>query len=256
MKKIEIILGIATTLLLSGCASTISPGERGVKVTLGKVSGGLMGPGMYFYNPFTDHIQECNVQQVTVDGKCEPLTADQQQITIEYKVQYRHPEGQVINLYQNYAGNAYESLVAPQIQEAFRQVISGYKADAVTKDLTQIKDKVLVMVRKNVGGLMEVSDIPITHVSLPEVLQKAIAEKQVMEQQSLQKAYELDKAKKEAEITLAQAKAQAESIRLQSEALQKAPQLTQYEAVKKWNGTMPQTLIMDSKSNLLMELGK
>ena len=64
----------------------------------------------------------------------------------------------------------------------------------------------------------------------------------------------LDKAKKEAEITVANAKAQAESIKLQTEALQKSPQLVQYEAVKKWNGQLPTTLITDGKSNMLLQV--
>jgi len=249
------IMLIACIGLLGGCA-TVAPGDRGVKVSLGRVDNKVLPPGMVTYNPLTDEIEHISIQQQTVDGKCEPLTADQQQINIEFKVQYRVPEGQLLNLFQNYKGSPYESLVAPQIQEAFRQVVSGYKADSVTKDLTTIKNKVLLMVQENVKGLVEISDIPITHVSLPEVLQKAIADKQVMEQQSLQKAYELDKAKKEAEITVANARAQAESIKLQTEALQKSPQLVQYEAVKKWNGSLPSTLIMDAKSNLMMKLGE
>ena len=71
--------------------------------------------------------------------------------------------------------------------------------------------------------MVNVVDVPITHIDLPEILQQAIAQKQVMEQQSLQKQYELDKARKEAEITIANAEAQALSIKLQSDALQKSP---------------------------------
>src|SRR5262249_20969689 len=132
------------------------------------------------------------------------------------------------------------------IQEAFRQVVSQYKADVATKNVNTIKNQVLDMVRQNVGGLVDVVDIPITHVGLPEVLQQAIAQKQVMEQQALQKTYELDKAKKEAEITVANARAQAESIALQSQALQKNPALIEYERVKKWDGHMPTTLVSGS----------
>ena len=85
-------------------------------------------------------------------------------------------------------------------------------------------------------------------------MQQAIATKQVMEQQSLQKAYELDKAKREAQITVANAEAQARSIQLQSEALSKSPSLIEWEKVKKWDGKLPQTLIQGSNQPTLFNM--
>jgi regulator of protease activity HflC (stomatin/prohibitin superfamily) len=227
---------------LSGCA-VIEPGQRGVKVTLGQMDRNLLGSGLQFYNPLTDRISEYSIKQEIRDGQADPLTADQQPISIQYKVQYRIPEGQLLTLFEKYAGDPYDRLVAPQVQEAFRQIVSQYKADAATRNVNTIKNQVLVMVHSNVNSLVEVTDIPITHVGLPEVLQQAIAQKQVMEQQALQKSYELDKARKEAEITVAQAEAQAKSIELQSQALQRSPTLIEYERVKKWNGILPTTMI-------------
>lgn len=242
MTNLRIPCLLAVSVALSAC-TVIEPGQRGVKVSLGQLDRNLLPPGMQTYFPLTDRIVEYSIKQETVSGQAEPLTADQQPITINYTVLYRIPEDQVLTLYEKYAGNPYERLVAPQIQEAFRQVVSQYKADMATKNVNTIKNQVLDMVRSNVKGLVEVSDIPITHVGLPEVLQQAIAQKQVMEQQALQKTYELDKARKEAEITVANAQAQAQSIALQSQALAKNPALIEYERVKKWDGHMPGTLV-------------
>jgi len=242
MKSKYVVMAPLTTLLLSGCA-IIEPGERAVKVTLGQMDRNLLGSGLQIYNPATDQIIHYSVKQETKDGQADPLTAEQQPITLQYKVLYQIPEGQVLTLYEKYSGDPFDRLVAPQVQEAFRQVVSQYKADAATKNVNTIKNQVLAMVRDNVKGLVQVNDIPITHVGLPEVLQQAIAQKQVMEQQALQKSYELDKARKEAEITVAGAEAQAKSIQLQSEALQKSPTLIEYERVKKWDGVLPTTMI-------------
>jgi len=239
---------VVMSSFLSAC-TVIQPGERAVKVSLGTMDRNLLSPGMQTYFPLTDSIHTFSVKQENATGQCEPLTADQQPISITFNVLYRIPEGQVLILYEKYAGNPYERLVAPQIQEAFRQVVSGYKADSATKNVNIIKNSVLGMVRENVKGLVEVVDIPITHVGLPEVLQQAIAQKQVMEQQALQKSYELDKARKEAEITIANAEAQARSIQLQSLALQKSPALIEYERVKKWDGQLPTTMIIGGGSS-------
>lgn len=248
MKQGRMLVFLVFALPLSAC-TVIEPGQRGVKVSLGQMDRNLLSPGMQFYVPLTDSIIPYSVKQENQTGQAEPLTADQQPITINYTVLYRIPETEILTLYEKYAGNPYDRLVAPQIQEAFRQVVSGYKADVATKNVNTIKNQVLVMVRENVKGLVEVNDIPITHVGLPEILQQAIAQKQVMEQQALQKAYELDKARKEAEITVTAAEAQAKSIQLQSLALQKSPQLIEYERVKKWDGQLPTTMVVSGSSS-------
>lgn len=233
---------LAMSVSLSACA-IIEPGQRGVKVTLGRMDRNLLGSGLQFYNPLTDTISQYTIKQDTKDGQADPLTADQQPISIQYKVLYRIPEGELLTLFEKYTGDPFEKLVAPQVQEAFRQVVSQYKADAATKNVNTIKNQVLAMVHDNVKDLVEVVDIPITHVGLPEVLQQAIAQKQVMEQQALQKSYELDKARKEAEITVTQAQAQSKSIELQTQALQKSPMFIEFERVKKWDGVLPTTMV-------------
>jgi prohibitin 2 len=243
MRTREVLFSMVVLASLTGC-TVIEPGQRAVKVTLGQMDRNLLNSGLQFYNPATDRIAEYSVKQDTKDGQADPLTADQQPISINYKVLYRIPEGQVLILYEKYAGDPFERLVAPQVQESFRQVVSQYKADAATRNVNIIKNQVLAMVRDNVKGLVDVVDIPITHVGLPDILQQAIAQKQVMEQQALQKSYELDKARKEAEITVALATAQAKSIELQSLALQKSPTLIEWERVKKWDGVLPNTMMV------------
>lgn len=250
MKTVKFVpLPIVTfALFLSGC-TIVDPGEVGIKVSMGKMDRTLLSSGVQPLIPGVDSIIKYSVKQETVSGQAVPLTSDQQPITVQYKVLYNIQPGQVLTLYEKYSGDPYSKLVEPQIQEAFRQVVSQYKADMATRSINTIKNQVLSMVRENVKGLVNVVDIPITHVDLPETLQRAIAQKQVMEQQALQKQYELDKAKKEAEITIANAEALARSIQLQSEALQKSPTLIEYEKVKKWDGKLPATVINSGGSS-------
>ena len=138
-----------TALLLSGCA-VIQPGEVAVKVSMGTIDRNLLTPGVQGFMPGVDFIYRYSTKQQTVSGQAVPLTADQQPITLQYKVLYSIPEGQVSTLYQKYSGDPFSSLVDPQVQEAFRQVVSQYKADAATKNVNIIKNQVLSMVRDNV----------------------------------------------------------------------------------------------------------
>lgn len=242
MKNRSYILGLlALGVALSGCG-TIQPGEVGVRKSMGVLDKSLLAPGMYTYNFMTDHVDVFSIKQETVEGSATPLTSDQQPITLNFKVQYRVPQEQVLNLYANVKGDPYGTLVAPQIQEAFRQVVSQYKADAVIGGVNKIKEEALALARKNLNGLMVIVDIPITHIELPGALQQAIIEKQQMEISAKKKQYELDRERKQAEIVVTKAKAEAESIRLQSQALANSPKLVDLKWVEKWNGKLPDTV--------------
>lgn len=248
MKNSLFLLALLFTAGFTGCA-TIDPGERGVRVELGKVDSKLVQPGITNINPFTTEIHEYTIKQGTVEGHATPLTADQQPIEIGYKVLYRIPESQLLNLYQNYQGDPFATLVSPQIQEAFRQVVSQSKADAVIANVNSVKSKVLAQVQSSVNGLVDVVDIPITHVELPSELKQAILDKQKMEIESKQKSFELDKEMKQAQITVTKAKAEAEATKLKANAIAKSPELIKYklaeaEVIKanKWNGQLPTTV--------------
>lgn len=240
-------------LSLTGCA-TIDPGERGIKVELGVMKKDLLAPGLFGYNPFTERIHTFTTKQISVEGSANPLTSDQQPLAISFRVQYRLPEGQLLNLFQNVQGDPYQALGAPQVQESFRQVVSQYKAEAVTGGVNAIKAQVLAMTRESVKGQIEIIDIPITHIELPEALQKAVIEKQEMEISAKKKQYELDREKKQAEITVAKAQAEAESIRLQSQALANSPKLVELKWVEKWDGKLPETVA--GNSSIIMGLKK
>ena len=95
---------LALCSLLSAC-TVVEPGQRAVKVSLGKMDPNLLTPGMQTYFPLTDSIIPYSVKQENATGQWETLTADQQPITINFNVLYRIPEGQVLTLYEKYAGN-------------------------------------------------------------------------------------------------------------------------------------------------------
>jgi regulator of protease activity HflC (stomatin/prohibitin superfamily) len=93
-----------------------------------------------------------------------------------------------------------------------------------------------------------VNDFSITDFKFGTEFEKAIESKQVAEQEALQKNYELQKAKKDAEITITQAEAKktatialaqgdAESQRLLRQTL--TPSLIELRRIEKWDGKYP-----------------
>jgi prohibitin 2 len=170
---------------------------------------------------------------------------------------YKTPEGKVVEIYQQYAGDPYATLIEPRLQEAIKQVTALFKAEELVKNREKIKATVLEKIKKEMVGLLTIVDFAITNIDLTDQLEKAIEDKQVKEQQALAKVYELQKAQKDAEIRMVNAKAEAEAIRITGDALAAAPKLIELELVKKWDGRAPQSVVTSQGgANILLPLSK
>ena len=251
----SVVAIVACLVVLLGSWTIVPPGHRGVSVTLGKVHPVVLGEGFSLKKPLIEQVIKIPIQQITVSGKTSCFSADLQTIDVSYSVLYRIPEGKVVELFQQYAGSPYHTLVEPRLQESVKQVTAKYRAEEMVKSREEIKTSVLQKLQQELAGLLDVRDVPITNIDLSDELEKAIELKQVTEQQALAKEYELKKAQKEAEITIVNARAEAESVKIKGDALRSAPDVISLEIVKKWDGKSPQTVVLDKGgANVLLPL--
>jgi regulator of protease activity HflC (stomatin/prohibitin superfamily) len=125
----------------------------------------------------------------------------------------------------------------------------------LVKNREKIKEQVLAKVAAAVGTMISFTDIPITNFDFTDELEKAIEQKTIREQEALAKHFELEKAKKEAEITIVNAEAEARSVQIKGEALKTSPEVISLEIVKRWNGVSPQSVVIEKgAANVLLPL--
>lgn len=247
-KLIVFVVLLIVTLLLGTCSfEIVDPGHRGVSVTLGKVNPTVLPEGLNFKKPFVETIYEVDAKQRTIEGKASAFSSDLQTVEVAFKVLYRLPEGQIVTLFQQYKGDPYETLIEPRIQEELKQTTSLYRAEELVRSREKIKAEVLQKVKAVVGGLLFIEDMAITNFDFTDELERAIEQKTIREQEALAKNFELDKERKQAEITIVQAEAEARSVKIKGEALKSSPEVIGLEIVKKWDGKAPTTVVTDSK---------
>lgn len=238
-----------------GCYSVVPPGHRGISVTMGKVYPMMIGEGFTLKKPFIENIIKFSIQQQTESLNTAAFSSDLQTIQVAYSVMYRIPEGKVVELYQQYAGDPFNSLAKPRAEESLKRAAAMYRAEEVVKKRDEIKSFIMAALLKEMGGMLEIRDVVITNIDLTDEMEKAIELKQVTEQQALAKEYELKKATKEAEITVINAKAEAESVKIKGEALANAPRVIELEIAKKWDGKTPQSVVTGAGgANVLLPL--
>lgn len=241
------VFGIFTALMLIITAFSsyhiVPPGHRGVVVTQGSVSTEFLTEGFHWKKPFVSEVNDISIRQNTATGKAECFSADLQNITIEYSVLYRVPEGKVVTVFRDYSGDPFNDQVTPKLYESLKQVTALHRAEELVKSRDAVKMAVLDNLKKAVGDLVFIQDITINNLKLSPDLEKAIETKTVREQEAFAKEFELQKAKKDAEITIVTANADAQAIKIKGDAIKQSPQVIGLTIAQKWNGVSPTTVV-------------
>ena len=126
-----------------------------------------------------------------------------------------------------------------------KQATALHRAEDLVRERDKVKRVVLAQVKSVVGDFVEISDIIVNNIDLTQELEKSIEDKVVKEQRALAKVFEMQAAQKDAEIVLIKARAEAESVQIRGAAVAKNPQVVMLEAINRWDGKAPQTLMVD-----------
>jgi prohibitin 2 len=216
------------------------------------VSSAFKPEGFGLKVPFITSIRPVSVRQRTAEETAECYSSDLQQISIALRVLFRVPESSVVKLYRGYHGEVFESLVAPRVHEALKEVVASQSAEQVVKNREQIKARGLELARKKIGTLLVMEDIVIENITLTQELERAIEAKMVQEQEASKSKYLQQRAQIEADTAVIKAKGEAESIRIRGDALKENPAFVDLQIVDKWDGITP--LVVGSGDNFVLPL--
>jgi prohibitin 2 len=233
------ILIIIIVIVLSTSSYVVEPGFCGVEVTLGKVSPVFKPAGFGWKTPVITHIVPVSVRQQTREAQAPCYSSDLQQVNMDLKVLYRIPESSVVKIYQQYSGDPFDSLIAPRVQEALKEVTAMLSAEQIVKQREEVKTKALAATQQKVGDILVVVDVVIQNIDLSKELETAIEAKMVQEQEAAKAKFTQQKAQIEADTVVIKAKGDAESIRIRGEALKQTPAFIDLQIVEKWDGRTP-----------------
>jgi prohibitin 2 len=250
------ILVFVVMILASSATYVVQPGTRGVAVTLGTVAPDFKPEGFGFKQPFITHIQSISIRQQTRPMPAECYSSDLQQVKMEVHVLYRVPEHSVVKIFQDYAGEPFDTLIAPRVQEALKEVAATQSAEQIVKNREEIKMRALDLARRKIGAkFLEVVDLVIFNLALSPELEAAIELKMVQEQEAEKDKFTQLKAQIEANTAIIRAKGEAEAIQVRGTALRANPDFIKLQILQNWNGHSP--LVVGGAgggSNILLSL--
>ncbi len=249
------ILVFVVIIVASTCSYVVQPGFRGVAVTLGKVSPDFKEEGFGLKQPFITHVHQMSIRQQTRSMPAECYSSDLQQVKMQLNVLYKVPEKSVVKIFQQFAGEPFDSLIAPRIQEALKEVAATYSAEMIVTKREEVKTRAIELSQRKIGtNFLDVVDLVIYHLSLSPELSAAIETKMVQEQEAEKAKFTQLKAQIDADTAIIRAKGEAEAIQVRGQALRDNPDFIKLEVIQVWNGKSPLVVGADGGANLLLQL--
>lgn len=242
MKKV--ILLALVSLNLTACGfEIVDTGNRGIVTRFGEVVGEPLPEGLHFYNPLTSDIREFEVRQQTWENKSAIFTKDNQRVDVTFAVTFSADPMKVTNIYREVGSNSdlIEKIVRPTVLGSLQVEIGKVVADELNQKKGHVQSETKAAMIKNLAEKdVTIYDIQLTDVDFDDSYEQAAEQKVVAIQQAQRAKNETVKIEEEARQKVLTAKADAESMRIKSQALAQNKGLVQFELAQKWDGKLPQ----------------
>lgn len=209
------ILLVVSIFSFSGCAiQGVEDGETGVKATFGKIEDQPLNTGWHFFFPLVSWIEVWNVKTQELKETASVPSSEGLISTLDVSILFNVPKENAVHVRKTIGRYYGSTVLEPYVREAIRNIVSGYAVKALYSDAgrKEMGQKILEFLRDKLTerGIV-IQDVLLRDVRLPTVFSQSIELKLKTEQESLQKEFELVKAKKDAEIEVARAEGVAKS---------------------------------------------
>ncbi len=240
--------------LFRSTAIFVPPGHVGVVYDLGRgVLNSPMHEGLNFAIPvwqrvtlFDTRIQEYTMSATLDEGalrkddSLDAPTSDGQQVKVDATVLFKIDPEKAPEILKTIGMDYVDKIIRPFSRSQIRMVISRYTAPAIYSEKRQEAETIMTT---ELGELLKPKNLVLDKVLLRAVYfspeySKAIEQKVIAEQKVKQAEFEVKEATQRAQAKIAEAKGLAEAQALQKATL--TQEFLQLEAIKKWNGIMPQ----------------
>ncbi len=241
------IIGIFAIALLFSAFYQVDPGYRGIKVTLGEVEEVSLPNGVGIKWPFVSKVIQMNVQTQAFTDSTTSYTSDVQPAALKYTFTYDLNPRNVHMLYEN-IGMAYESKkITPVLNDVLKDVIGRWQAQELVANRDKARVEILEALKTRIDNTyFQNLTFQIVDLDYSDQFEKAIENKVIAEQRAQEAVNNTKRIKEEADQKVISAKADAEAMEIKSQALARNKGLTEYEAVQKWDGKLPQYMMGNS----------
>lgn len=222
---LPLIIGVVILIIfIAKSTVTIQSGQAGV---LYKTFGGgvvidepPLNEGFHFVAPW-NKVFVYEVRQQSLEENMQVLSSNGLEIKLDASIWFQPSYNDLGRLHRE-KGEAYiERLLQPAVRSAAREVVGRYNPEQLYSSKREtIQNEIFKETQKLLEDqYVQVNEILVRDVSLPETIKDAIERKLRQEQESLEYEFRLTKAEQEADRQRIEAEGKAQANRILSESL-------------------------------------
>jgi regulator of protease activity HflC (stomatin/prohibitin superfamily) len=243
------VLIVSMTGFTTACV-VIEDGEVGVTKSFGAIRDEPLPAGVAFVAPVLRQVETWNVKLQELKETAQVPSSEGLIVGLETSLLFQVVPEKAPQLRKT-VGRAYvERLIVPYFRNALRDVVSGFSvkriyAEAGRKEIAQ-KIRTFLEETLEPRGI-RIVDVLLRDVKLPQRFKESIELKLTAEQRVQQKQFELEQAKKDAEIEVARARGAAQAQKIVRATLSES--YLQYLWIKTLNEN-PNVIYVATEANL------
>lgn len=252
------VLWIIGLIFVFGSWFTVAEGERAILTTFGKASNHIYEAGLHVKLPLIQDVKTFDVKTIRADFKTETYTKDIQTARIIVSYSYNLISNDIVETYKTYGNQWQERILYPNLEQAVKAEVGTWNADQMIANRDKVASNILTSLQARMiehSYPVSITNFQMINIDYSDQFESAIEKKVVAEQAALEEANRTKQIEQKAKQQIVQSEAEAKAIRIKAQALQQNAQLIELEAVKKWDGKLPQIMTGDSMP-ILMNLNK
>ena len=233
----------------------VDQGERAVVLRLGATVGEA-GPGPHFKVPWIDTVRKVTVQNQNKQYRnLEAYSADQQPANLTVSVTYVVSDASAI--YEQYGDleGAVMRLIDPRLTAGVKTIFGQYDAVRAIQERAALNNDFGAAVTSAIDdGPITIISVQIENIDFSEAYEQSVEQRMLAQVEIQRREQNLRTTEVEAQIARTRAEGEAEAIRLRGEAegaairaradaLRANADLVQLQAVEKWDGKLPTTMV-------------
>ena len=265
-KVIIILLVVIVAIVGLSSFAIVGPGERGVLTTLGSVEPYSLGEGIHFKMPVIQGVNLIDVKTQKISADASAASKDLQVVKTIVALNYKVNADQAHVLFQTIGYDYRSRVIDPAIEESVKAATAQFTAEELITQRALVKNTIEENLKNRLSGYsLTVQNLSITNFDFSPEFNLAIEAKVKAEQDALKAERELVRIKVEKEQAITQAEAQNERVKLEADAeayairqkadseayalqvvreqLSQNAKLIDYEAVQRWDGSVPQYML-------------
>jgi regulator of protease activity HflC (stomatin/prohibitin superfamily) len=255
-----LIVAVGVLLTVLSAWYTVDQGERAVVLRLGAVVGEA-GPGLHFKIPWVNTVHRITVQnQNRRYTKVEAYSRDQQPADLNVSVTFRASNPSEIYSEYGDLDGAISRLIDPRVMSSVKTIFGQYDAVRAIQERAALNKDFDAAVTEAITAQeapVQVISVQIENIDFSDAYEQSVEQRMLAQVEIQRREENLRTTQVEAQIARTKAEGEANAIRLKGEAeaaairaradaLRANADLVQLQAVEKWDGKLPTTMVPGS----------